>query len=476
MRLLLLNNSELEYARLFESDRSATMELIGSNELLDQVLLSIVDLVEHQLPGAMCSVSILRESYQTGAAPHLPAGYHREILEVVNGGAGMPTSIGDNPQDPVLINDIANDARVLPYREITLRHGLRSCWLSPVTASDGKPLGTVSIYHRHVCVAGSKELAILRKAAQLAAVAAEQRSLFEQLTQQARMDPLTELPNRLLFQDRLQNCLADARSERSQAAVLWVDLDRFKQINDTLGHRAGDLLLRQAARILTNAAGPGATVARIGGDEFTAAEEAGLIVAIGKWVLHEACRSAADWMRSEARCFTIAVNVSFLQLIRDNFTEEVQDALRKSGLPPGCLELELTESFLMQNASESNQQIERLRGLGIRVSIDDFGTGYSSLSYLQHLRVDAVKIDRSFVSEVTHRSSSAVSLIQAIVAMAHELKLKTVVEGVETEHQLEILKSIGCDLMQGYLIQRPMPAGDVVSYLRQGNRQIQAAA
>lgn len=616
LRLLLVNNIELERARVFEWDRSSAMELIGGNEPLESVLLSIVNLVEHQLAGGMCSISILRDSYDASAAPNLPFGYQQEILEFVKKGAGSATTHDEALGTTVLVNDIENDPRALPYRSIALRHGLRSSWCAPVLSGTGKLLGTVAIYHRQIKNAGDLELALLGNAAQLTRIAAEQRSLFEQLTRQARVDTLTELPNRLLFQDRLQNCLADARCKRTQTAVLWVDLDRFKQINDTLGHRVGDLVLRHVARLMTNAAGPNATVARIGGDEFTvilpnidseqacdvarkitsslaemrvvaehnvsvsasvgialypdhgeesasllrnadaamyeakrlgrnafvcftealaqqsekraliskhvgsalereelelhyqpqsdvdgnlvgfeallrwhnpvlgkvepmdfipAMEEAGSIVPVGNWVLREACRMAAGWMVSEGRRFSIAVNVSLLQLVRENFADQVQAALIESGLPAECLELELTESILMQNASELNRQIARLRALGIRMSIDDFGTGYSSLSYLQHLRVDAVKIDRSFVNEVTDESSSAISLIQAMVAMAHELNLKTVAEGVETEHQMEVLRNIGCDMMQGYLIQRPMPACSVPLYLRQtASRQLAA--
>jgi diguanylate cyclase (GGDEF)-like protein/PAS domain S-box-containing protein len=195
------------------------------------------------------------------------------------------------------------------------------------------------------------------------------------------------------------------------------------------------------------------------------AEETGVIVPVGAWVLEEACRIAAGWRRATAQPVHLAVNVSALQFARDGFVDLVAGALRKSGLPPERLELEITESAIMRDLPPSAKAMNRLRDLGVRIAIDDFGTGYSSLSYLQHLPVDAVKIDRSFLHPGEGERSSR-PLFAAIVALARSLGLATVAEGVESAEQLELVRQAGCDRVQGFLFGQPMPAAAVNRYLR----------
>jgi diguanylate cyclase (GGDEF)-like protein len=428
------------------------------------------------------------------------------------------------------------------------------------------------------------------------------------LQYQATHDALTDLPNRVLFMDRLGREIAHAERDGHLFAVLLLDLDRFKQINDSLGHGAGDQLLEEVARRLSGAVREVDTVARIGGDEFllliadtrdqselaavaakigTAlgepfragsaelhtsasigislypadgatgddlvlradeamyfakqsgrnsyqffnrtmsvfsqdrldlendlrralpmnqfevhyqpksdvasgrvnsveallrwrhpmrglvspaefiplAEENGLILSIGEWVLREACRQARRWQRMGLPFLRVAVNVSPVQFRQSNFLQAVRTALLDFDLEPQYLEIELTETTVMDNAESSVQILEELSRMGVVVSIDDFGTGYSSMSYLRRFPIDKLKIDRSFISDLTTNSADS-SIVQAIISLAHSLRLKVVAEGVETAEQLERLREMGCDQYQGFFRSAAVPAAEIEESIR----------
>jgi len=414
----------------------------------------------------------------------------------------------------------------------------------------------------------------------------------------AHFDPLTGLPNRAYLRQRLRQRIDGGGSRRF--ALLFLDLDRFKHVNDSMGHAAGDELLRQAAKRLAHAAGEPENVARFGGDEFTVlatkdasneaverlageildafsgpllvagqevaispsigiayypdhgrnmddilrhadaamydakargrntwrvysarlaedasertrlegalrkaldqdelrliyqpklslrsgritgveallrwrsaelghvppsrfipvAEETGLILPLGEWVLRQALSQARAWADAEMPPLRIAVNVSALQLTRGDFTELVKMVLDGHNLPPTTLEIELTESALMADPKRAGRTIADLRQLGVKIAIDDFGTGYSSLSYLRGLSIDTVKIDKSFVDGIEHNVDDEV-LTSTIVLMAHSLGLSVVAEGVETDRQLNFLRGENCDEVQGYWLSRPLEA------------------
>jgi EAL domain-containing protein (putative c-di-GMP-specific phosphodiesterase class I) len=199
---------------------------------------------------------------------------------------------------------------------------------------------------------------------------------------------------------------------------------------------------------------------------ISVAEESGLIVPIGAWVIKEACRQVAAWRKTGLPELTVAVNLSALQFLQGDLEKTVKDALEASGLEPHCLELELTESILIQDTEAILATVKRLAALGVQLSIDDFGTGYSSMSYLKRFSVDKLKIDQSFVRDLATDPDDA-AIVRAIIQMAQSMGLKTIAEGVETEEILQLLRGLHCDEAQGYHFARPLPAADFVIHVTQ---------
>jgi diguanylate cyclase (GGDEF)-like protein len=438
-----------------------------------------------------------------------------------------------------------------------------------------------------------------------------------QLRHQALHDALTGLPNRVLALDRAEQMLARARRQNVPVAALYVDIDGFKQVNDTFGHAAGDELLRIVATRLTGVVREGDTAARLSGDEFVVlvegstldagaelvaerllevlrqpydiemsgelgrqlsitpsigvasglrgdaiellrdadlalyeakaagrncyvlfesgmqtaaqdklalemelaealknkqlfllyqptfdlqsesvigvealirwrhpirevippiefipiAEESGLIVPIGRWVLQEACRQAAIW-HEEGHRIGMSVNVSGRQLDHDKLIDDVRLALEHSGLDPSALTLEITETTLMRDAEATARRLKELKQLGVRIAIDDFGTGYSSLAYLRQFPVDALKIDRSFIGGIA-ASKEAAALIRTLVQLGKALQIETLAEGIEDQVQLETLQREHCDHGQGFLFSRPLDVSAVEAFLQSSNTSTQ---
>lgn len=199
------------------------------------------------------------------------------------------------------------------------------------------------------------------------------------------------------------------------------------------------------------------------------AEESGLILPLGRWVLHQACLQIKAWQSQRLHRIAVAVNLSSKQFLNDRIIDDVKDALKSAGLGPGCLEVELTESLAMSNPELSARYMAQLREMGVSVSIDDFGTGYSSLSHLKKLPFDKVKIDRSFITDITE-SNASLAIVQAVIAMAHRLGLKVVAEGVENEKQLAFLSINQCDEMQGYYFSKPLSSDACTEFLMEEKR------
>ena len=573
-------NEELTNAEQLERERGSILEMTGRNEPLEDTLRVLVSLLEKQMPGTCASVSVFRERKPPQViATELPA--------------GMAESLGQGDTDAA---------------DISRSHGFAGHWSRTVVSNTGRQIGEVHVFLRDPEPMHEAQRAALANAAKLAGVVIQHGDLYERLAFQAQRDPLTELPNRRLFEERLDQALVRAAQRHGKVAVLLVDLDRFKQVNDLLGHRVGDAVLLAVTRRMAFCLAKSDTLARVGGDEFTAildpvdsveaaeiqlrriaqelrkplivqdqtitisasiglslypdhgddaatlvrnadlamysakgrgkngwqtygpelgafllkrmaiekgletaidagelqlhyqvvtdlnrnvagveallrwhspemgqvnpetfipvAEESGLVVPIGNWVLEQACRQAAAWAREDCPVPRVAVNISARQLAQPDFATTVLRILEMTGLKGEQLELELTETVLMHNIGECMETLSTLRMCGVSVAIDDFGTGYSSLGSLQKLPANRVKIDRSFVAGIAGASRTTLPLIRAIVELAHNLDLEVVAEGVETELQFEVLKQAGCDLAQGFLLHRPAPAGEVETFLR----------
>ncbi|MBF0567801.1 MAG: EAL domain-containing protein [Nitrospirae bacterium] len=435
-----------------------------------------------------------------------------------------------------------------------------------------------------------------------------ERKLTEQRLQYlSYFDSLTDLPNRTLFYDRLSHVLGHSRRYNQMFALLFLDLDGFKFINNSLGHDMGDMLLKMAASRLPNCVRESDTVAHAGADEFVIilpllekvqeaslvaekildafstpfyldvhecfismsigisiypddgddidtllknsdvamyqaknkggntyqfynpemnaralrrlklennlrkalernefvlhyqpkidlntwsvsgvealirwlnpqfgmispvefvplAEETGLIITIGEWVLRTACAQAKHWQDIGHKGILMSVNLSARQFKSQNLVLLIENILKETGLSPEFLELELTETVVMDDAEKAIKILREIKNMGIHIAIDDFGMGYSSLSYLKRFPIDCLKIDRSFVSDITTDTDDA-AIATAIIAMSHSLKLKVIAEGVETDGQLEFLRALDCDEAQGYLFSKPLSSEDIKAYL-----------
>ncbi len=427
----------------------------------------------------------------------------------------------------------------------------------------------------------------------------ERKRVEEQLENLAYFDSLTELPNRALFHERLQQYVIQAEREVSKVGLLFIDLDRFKIVNDSCGHAVGDKLLKIVAQRLLDQVRKVDTVARLGGDEFTVvlsmidsaidvisisqkildalnqpvnlnghefrvggsigisiypddgfdvetlvkhadmamykakesgrnnfqffrpemnvhlagrlemerelrsaiesdefclhyqakirlddddriygmeallrwehpnkgliapdkfisvAEETGLIVPLGEWVVENACRQTAAWNRRSGESLSVAVNLSARQFQQKGLVNVISNIIECSGISADCLELEITESMMMEGVTESIYVMNQLRDLGVSLAIDDFGTGYSSLSYLKRFPISTLKIDRSFVRDITIDKDDA-AIVRSIISLGHSLDLEVVAEGVETQQQLDFLRQHGCHCAQGFFISKPL--------------------
>jgi diguanylate cyclase (GGDEF)-like protein/PAS domain S-box-containing protein len=545
----------------------------------------------------------------------------KEIVSLVSSGKdeelltkikGRLTSIDDisstmvgqviSGKKPIVSNDSLNDCRLV-FNKNYAEAGVRSTVILPLIVSD-EVVGTISLYATEIEFFHEEEMKLLTELAGNIAFAIDNLDKQERLNYLAFYDPLTRLPNRRLLMDRLQQAMITSARTSREGALLLIDLDNFKTLNDTLGHQVGDLLLQQIAKRLETSVRDGDTVARLGGDEFVVilenlsehtfeaaaqteelgekilaalkqpyqfatheqqstasigatlfndkhqasnellkqadiamyqakkagrnalrffdpqmqasinarasleselrkalqqqqfqlhyqiqvdsehrpfgaevlirwehpergmvspmefipvAEETGLILPIGKWVLDNACAQIRAWQQHPlTQELSLAVNVSARQFRQPDFVAHLEAALEHHGIMPRRLKLELTESMLLEDIEQIIVTMNALKAIGVQFSLDDFGTGYSSLQYLKRLPLDQIKIDQSFVRDIVTDSSDR-AIVRTIIAMAKGLSISVIAEGVETEEQRQCLLNMGCKHFQGYLFSKPVP-------------------
>ena len=505
----------------------------------------------------------------------------------------------------VIVNDVANDPRMVTTDD-ALEHGFRSLVVLPLMV-DGRVDGILNIYAEQIGFFDEEEMRLLNELAGDIAFALEHIAKTKKLDYLAYYDELTALANRTLFVERLGQKMRDAGGSKRMLAVWFVDIERFKAVNDALGRQNGDLLLQQIAARMKAAGKDETRMARIGADHFAVVsdqaqnesdiarlteqrlqqvfdapfkvagqdvrasarfgiamfpqdggeaeallrnaeaavkkakaagepyvfykqkmtervagklalenklrlaiekeefvlhyqpkvglqggqivgvealirwqspekglvpplqfipllEEIGLILQVGAWALKRAALDHRAWIESGFQAPRVAVNVSAIQLRQRDFVWQVEEAIM-GGVVPTAIDLELTESLLMEDIKGNIEKLKAVRDLGVTIAIDDFGTGYSSLGYLAQLPVHALKIDRSFVIRM-QEDPDAMTLVSTMITLAHSLRLKVIAEGVETEEQARFLRLLRCDQMQGYLFSKPLPLPEMTALLR----------
>ena len=588
------------------------LEMIATNASLEEVLERLIRLIESQLNGIYGSILLLDrdgEHLRHGAAPSLAKEYVAAVDGVRIGPKVGSCGTAAFRREAVVVRDILGDPLWEDYRSLTEPHGYRSCWSTPVMSHQGNVLGVFAMYSKTVREPNDTELRLVEFTTRIAGIAIERKLAEDQIYYMANHDTLTGLPNRALLEDRLQQAIYYAKRYDRWVTVVFVDLDKFKRINDTLGHNAGDGLLKIVSERMLGCLREPDTVVRLGGDEFVIvlfdqptdldatlqevqrirdvitqplqlenhrltvtasmgaaiypkdgttpaqlltnadtamyrakdlgrdncqfylpefdpksqenfilqeelrdaiarneftllyqpqvdlntgeilaveglirwnhpkngmmppsefiplAEETGLIVPIGDWVLHEACRQNKAWQDAGLPPKTVCVNVSARQFKDRTLIGRVIHALQESGTDSQYLELEVTESLIMQDVELAVATMQRLKELGVRITIDDFGTGYSSLSALKTFPVVRLKIDKSFISDLADDVSDQ-AVAAAVISLAQKLHLKVIAEGVETDEQIAFLREHHCDEMQGYHFSPPVPPDDIEVLLR----------
>jgi diguanylate cyclase (GGDEF)-like protein/PAS domain S-box-containing protein len=605
--------SSRKRAEVRRAEQNRVLEMIATSTPLEEVLSYMTRLLESQIAGAVCVALLCDEDGQhlkLGAAPSLAEQHHKQIHGSVIGPDSEPSGRAIHWRQPVYISDVAQDACLLQKMEGYGLHDYGACWALPILSHDGSALGALTLFVRDPHEPTAVEAQAIAMATRICGIAIERSQAEERIRHMANHDALTGLPNRTLLSDRLNQVLLHAQRYQRGVTVVFIDLDNFKLINDSLGHRAGDDLLKTVAARMVRCVRRTDTVVRLGGDEFVIvlfdqaqndggitssvekirdailepielngqtfqvtcsmglasypndgtdgetllmnadaamyrakemgrnnyqlytaemnikvhdklrlqeqlrhalaneefrlvyqpqvdlrtekifgveallrwdhptegpvfpatfiplAEQTGLIVPIGDWVLHTACGQNKAWQDAGIPPMTMSVNVSARQFLQKDWVGRVAHALAVSGLDAQYLELELTESLIMQDLDGAIATMTELQAMGVRLSIDDFGTGYSSLSALKHFPIVRLKIDQSFVRELPDGEDNR-AIARAVISLGRQLNLKVIAEGVETERQLDFLRDNDCHEIQGYHYSKPVSPSELERLVRE---------
>jgi diguanylate cyclase (GGDEF)-like protein len=599
-------------ADILRDGQAQILEMIALNAPLGEVLDRLMRLVEAQLTGIFGSVLLLDKDGQHlrhGAAPSLADAYCKAVDGISIGPNVGSCGTAVYRRETVVVADIMTDPLWKDFCALAAVHGYRSCWSTPILSHQGAVLGVFAMYSSSVREPTLAETRLVELTTRIAGIAIERKRAEDQIRYLAHHDVLTGLPNRSLLKDRLTQAILQTQRHNPWVSVIFIDLDNFKTINDSLGHTAGDELLKTVANRMVGCVRATDTVVRLGGDEFVIllvdqpaspeeisatldrvrtaiaepvsidgralyvtcsigvatfpndgsdpeallmnadaamykakdagrdnvqfytaemntriheklalqqelrdglarseftllyqpqvdlrtgrvfavealvrwqhptlgllsplkfiplAEETGLIVPLGDWVLHEACRRNKAWQDAGLPPVNISVNVSARQFREKGLVDRVINALHESGMAARHLELEITEGLIMQDVDQAVATMKELQRLGVQLAIDDFGTGYSSLNALKTFPVARLKIDKSFIDNLASNDSDK-AVAAAVISLGQKLNLRVIAEGVETAEQVAILRDNNCDEMQGYYFSKPVSFDAIVDLLR----------
>lgn len=594
-------------AEAFDSKHAEILEMIATGKPASEIYTEIALLYEGRHPGLRCSMLELQDGHlMHGGAPSLPKEYCDAVHGLKNGpdvgSCGTSTYTGKR----VLVENIETDPKWAKIKHVALPHGMRCCWSEPIKDSSGLVLGAFGMYYNYPALPNEEESNDLKAAARLAGIVMERDHAQKRIRELAYNDELTGIASRAHFYQTLEAAIKRSDRNASRLGLLYIDLDNFKGVNDSLGHDAGDRLLQEIAKRLQQVTRTIDFVARLSGDEFcilvndvdddyaaahvaqrclevlsqpiqlstrrvspacsigiahypddgkdlasfikaadvslyeakdrgknqyafynptlteqteyrfrleqslreaveqqqlslvyqpqvqihtgkiigvealcrwnherlgqvaptefiATAERIGMIRPLTEWVLQTACNQAVRWKKAGLPTVRIAVNISPIHFLDQDFVSLIKRVLNETGMVPSELELEVTEG-VVQTHQQNLGTFQALKELGVLLAIDDFGTGYSSFASLKHLTVDCLKIDKFFVDDVVSDRKSEL-LIGSMIEMCQNLEHQIIVEGVETAEQCHILQRIGCEMAQGYLFSKPVSADEISALL-----------
>lgn len=608
-------NQQLSQSDNLNKLRNNILELIASSAPLTQILPAIINDIEKEHPKMLCSILLIDNTGKhllLGAAPSLPDFYNQAIDGVEIGQGKGSCGTAAFTKETVIVSDISTHPYWTPWAELAKKAQLGACWSEPIIDSKSELIGTFAIYHRKQSTPNKADFALIEQLSNLVRIAVERDSADKTIWHQANFDNLTQLPNRNLLKEHLTLALQNAKRDKKQLTIAMLDIDNFKDINDSLGHSVGDELLIESAKRIKSCIRANDIVARLGGDEFIVvlldtttvndienigqnllatleqpyiindqsvhctasigianypndavdinsllrnadqamynakaqgrnnihfftenmrtdflkrieivkdlrtaikqqqfhmvyqpifnlsnnkvikaealirwqhpekglispldfipiAESTGLIIEISEWIFNEVAQKVKYWREAYCQELMISINTSPVQY--KNQGQQITswvNSLKERNLSPKAIAIEITENLLMENQAEVVKVLEQIRQQGVALSIDDFGTGYCSFSYLKNYTIDYLKIDKSFVQNMSADTKDA-TLCEAIIVMASKLNIDVIAEGIETEQQKQFLIQAGCLYGQGYLLAKPMSDNNFEQLLNKEN-------
>jgi len=608
-------NSTSEQNQLLQFQNKILQDIAEGHTGFQKTLDNLCLHAESLLPNSIASIMLFdaeQKVLNIQAAPSAPEAVIDALSQVKPGLKSGSCAKAVFSNEPTYVKDTFNDSIWTNIKTVAKKYNIQSCWSFPIRSSKLEPVGSFALSSFEHRLPNDFQKQLLQTASSLVAILLNKKQQQKQLWHLAHHDSLTNLPNRLLFQSQLERAIEHAKRNDKKLAVVYIDLDNFKQINDNFGHDVGDKVLLESMSIIEKSIRAEDILSRHGGDEFTLllenlndvidaetitkkiisafehpleiqdkklrisysigistfpddgdspeillkhsdiamyqakstgknnikffkpelaerihqkmkietemrqalennefeiyyqpqfsaydgriislealirwnhpdrkfltpdsfipiAEQSNLINDITTWVLRSACEQGKLWIENGIDLPPIAVNISTSQLT-DTCFNRIKDILQQTGLPPEKLELEITETLIMNRGQQGIDELNKIRDYGISLAMDDFGTGYSSLSQLKSLPINKLKIDQSFVQNIP-QSESDMIITNTIIAMGLSLGIRTVAEGVETKTQQDYLQKYGCDILQGFLLSRPLPASDMNKMLEQGFKQ-----